>query len=87
MRLSSAQQHRVAAPHLDRGALSDGEIDNRAGRDRRHLDGHLVGLELAQRLVDRDRVTRLDQPLGHGRLGDRFAQRRNLDLDGHALSP
>ncbi len=48
-----------------------------------HLDGHLVGLQLAQGLVDGDGIARLHQPLGDGRLGDRFAQCRNLDLDSH----
>ena len=30
-----------------------------------------------------DRVARLHHPFGDGRLGDRFAQCRDLDLDGH----
>ena len=60
-----------------------GQVDDGAGHARVDLDRHLVGLELDQRLVDRHRVARLHQPLGDGRLGDRFAQRRDLDLDGH----
>jgi hypothetical protein len=73
------------AAHLHGRPFGDSEVGHRAGRGRRHLDRDLVGLELAQGLVDRDGVARLDQPLGDGRLGDRFAQRRNLDLEGHAL--
>ena len=71
------------AAHLDGSAFFHGEVGNGAGNARIHLDGNLVGLELAKRLVDGNLVARLHQPLGNGRLGDRFAQSRNLDLDGH----
>ena len=56
----------------------------RAGGGRRHLDRHLVGLELDQRLVDRDRIARLLEPFADGRLGDGFAERRDADF-GHAI--
>ena len=51
-----------------------------AGGRRRHLDRHLVGLELDQRLVDRDRIARLLEPLADGRLGHRFAERGHADF-------
>ena len=71
------------AAHLDGGAFLDGEIDDAAGHRGIHLNRDLVGFELAQWLVDCHRITQLYQPLGDGRLGDRFTQCRNLDLDGH----
>ena len=71
------------AADLDGGAFLDGKIDHGTGHRGIHLDGDLVGLQLAQRLVDGDGIARLDQPLGDGRLGDRFAQRGDLDLDSH----
>ena len=39
----------------DRLAVLGGDLAEHAGGGRRHLDRHLVGLELDQRLVDRDR--------------------------------
>ena len=40
----------------------------------------LVGLQLQQRLVQRDRVARLLQPFRDRRFGDRLAQRGDLDF-------
>ena len=57
-----------------------------AGDRRRNLDGHLVGLQLDQRLVDGDRVARRLHPLGDGRLADRLAERRDLDFRRHRLA-
>src|SRR6185312_3335710 len=79
--LDVAQQ----ATHRDGGAFRDREIDDGAGHGGIDLDRDLVGLELAQGLVDGDLVARLHQPLGHRRLGDRFTEGRNLDLDRHDL--
>ena len=56
------------------------------GSGRRHLDRHLVGLELDQRLVGGDRIARLLEPFADGRLGHGFAQRRHADLGRHASS-
>jgi hypothetical protein len=52
-------------------------------RQARHLDGHLVGLELDQRLVGLDRVAGLLEPLADGRFGDGFAEGRDADFGGH----
>jgi hypothetical protein len=71
------------AAYLNGGAFLDRKIDDGAAHRCIHLDGDLVGLQLAQRLVDGDGIARLDQPLGDGRLGDRFTQCGDLDLDGH----
>src|SRR5438477_126429 len=62
------------AAHLNGGAFGDGKVDDGAGHRSVHLDGDLVGFQLAQGLIDRDGIAHLDQPLGNGRLGDRFAQ-------------
>ena len=58
----------------------------RAGGGRRHLDRHLVGFELDQRLVDRDRIAGLLEPLADGRLGDGFAEGRDADFSHDWLS-
>ena len=67
----------------DRLPLRDLDLAQHARRRRRHLDRHLVGLELDQRLVGLDRVARLLEPLADGRLGHALAQRRHVDLDRH----
>ena len=67
----------------DRLAVLGGDRAEHAGGRRRDLDRHLVGLELDQRLVDRDRIARLLEPLADRRLGHRFAERGHADV-GHA---
>ena len=68
----------LAEQRADRDGLAvlGGDIAEHAGGRRRHLDRHLVGFELDQRLVDRDRIARLLEPLADGRLGHGFAERR-----------
>ena len=65
--------------------LLHGNAGEHAGGRRRHFDRHLVGFELTQRLVDRDRFTGLLEPLPDRRLGDGFAQRRNPDFSRHVI--
>ncbi len=67
--------------HLDIVALGDRLALEHAGRRRRHLDRHLVGLELDQRLVGGDRLAGLLQPAGDRGLGDGFAQGRDDDFN------
>jgi hypothetical protein len=76
----------AAAFDRDRVAVFGGDVAQHPGRRRRHLDRDLVGLELHQRLVDRDGIAGLLEPLADGRLGDGFAERRDADV-GHALNP
>ena len=71
----------------DRLAILGGDLAEHAGGRRRHLDRHLVGFELDQRLVDRDGVARLLEPFADGRLGDRFAERGHADLSHWYRSP
>ena len=71
------------AAHLDGGTFLDGKTGDRARHGGVHFDRDLVGFQLAQWLVDRDLIACFHQPLGNGRLGDRFTQCRNLDHDGH----
>src|SRR6185436_10629733 len=61
-------------------AVLRGNLAKRSGGGRRHLDGHLVGLELDDRLVDRDGIARFLEPFANGRLGDGLAQRRDADF-------
>ena len=78
----------LAEQRADRDGLAvlGGDVGQHAGGRRRHLDRHLVGLELDQRLVDRDRFARLLEPLADGRLGDGFAERGNADFS-HGQCP
>jgi hypothetical protein len=64
----------------DRVAFGDELLAHRAGDRRGHLDRDLVGLEAGDRLVGRDRVARLLQPLAERRFGDRFPERRDGDV-------
>ena len=72
----------LAEQRADRDGLAilGGNLGQHAGGRRRHLDRHLVGLELDQRLVDRDRIARLLEPFADRRLGDGFAERGNADF-------
>src|SRR6185437_934486 len=70
----------------DRVAVFRRDVGEDAGGRRRHLDRDLVGLELDQRLVDRDRVAGLLEPFADGGLGDGFAERRDANI-GHDLCP
>ena len=74
----------LAEQRADRDGLAvlGGDLGEHAGGRRRHLDRHLVGLELDQRLVDRDGIARLLEPFADGRLGDGFAEGGNADF-GH----
>jgi hypothetical protein len=66
----SAEQRAKA----DRVAFLGGDLGQRAGRRRGHLDRDLVGFELEQGLVGLHGVADLLEPLADGRLGDGFAQ-------------
>ncbi len=67
----------------DRRAFGRHDFHERARDGAGHLDRHLVGLQLAQHLVDRDGVAHLLEPGGDGRLGHAFAQRGDADLNCH----
>ena len=69
-----------SAPTRDGLAVLGRDLGEHAGGGRRHLDRHLVGFELDQRLVDRDGVAGLLEPLADGRLGDGFAEGGNADF-------
>src|SRR6185437_1511237 len=67
------------------GAVLGRDVAEHAGGGRRHFQRHLVGLELDERLVDRDRVARLLEPFADGRFGDRFAKGGDADVS-HCFS-
>jgi len=68
----------------DGSAVALDDVDEHAVGRRRQLEYHLVGLDVDQVLVARDRFTDLLVPLQQRGLGDRLGQLRNLDLDdGH----
>ena len=63
----------------------DGVLAHDAGDRRRHFDRDLVSLEAGDRLVDRDGVAGLLQPLAEGGFGDRFTQDGDGDFGCHIL--
>ena len=67
-------------------ALRRGDRSQHAGGRRGDLHRHLVGLQLDQRLVGRDRVAVVLHPARDGGGGDAFAQRGHLDLGRHRRS-
>ena len=71
----------------DRLAVLGRDLAEHASGRRRHLDRHLVSLELHERLVDSDRITRFLEPLADGRLGHGFAQCGHADVSHGANIP
>ena len=71
----------------EQGVEADGlaflgdDFGDRPGGWRRNLDRNLVGLQLTKRRLGGHGLAGLDQPLGDGRLGDAFAQRRYANFD------
>ena len=65
---------------LDLVALLDLDFLDDAGHRRGHLDGGLVGLELEDRLLARDRVADVHEHFGHVAAGDVFAQLGDFEL-------
>ena len=63
-----------------------GDAFEHARGGRRDLDCHLVGLELDQRLVDRNGLAGLLEPFADGGLGDGFTESGNADLS-HDVFP
>ncbi|MGY4304685.1 hypothetical protein ACVIJ6_001928 [Bradyrhizobium sp. USDA 4369] len=70
----------------NRLAVLGDDLAERAGRRSRHLDRHLVGFELDERLVDRHGVAGLLEPAADGGFGDGFTERRNANFS-HGLYP
>ena len=66
---------------IDRAALGRDDLGQHTGDGRGDLDGDLVRLKLTQHLVHGDRVARLLEPGGDGRLGHAFAQRGHHHVD------
>ena len=69
------------AAGLHGGAVLGVDLGEDAGGGRGHLDGDLVGLELAEHLVLGHRVADLLEPGRDGGLGDALAEGRDHDLD------
>ena len=61
-------------------AVGDADLAQRSGRRREHLERHLVGLQLHQRLVGLDRGRPRSSSIRHRRFGDGFAQGGNDDI-------
>ena len=59
--------------------LGDDVAERACGRGR-DFDGDLVGLELDQRLIDRDGVAGLLEPTADGGFGHGFAERRHANF-------
>ena len=72
------------AAGLDGFAFALEDLGQGAGLGRGHLDGDLVGFQLAQHLVGLDAVAFLLEPGGDGGLGHGFTQGGDHDLNGFA---
>ncbi len=70
---------------IDRIAHRDNLLAHHPGDGRGHFDRDLVGFEAGDRLVERNRLAGLLQPLADRRFGDAFAQRGNFDFGAHLL--
>ena len=62
------------------------DLRQRARSRRRHLDGDLVGLQLAQHFVNSDTVARFLEPRGNRGFGHGFAQGGYTHFGGHGLT-
>src|SRR6185295_13612755 len=71
----------------DRLAVLSRDVAEHARGRRRHLDGHLIGLELDERLVDRNRITRFLEPFADCCLGHGFAESGHADVSHGAIIP
>ncbi len=67
-----------------RRALGQQDLLQEAGNGAGYLGIDLVGLDLDQRLISRDRIANLLEPATDRALGDRLAQLRHLDDRGHS---
>jgi hypothetical protein len=67
-------------------AVLGGNVRQHACGRRRHLDRHLVGFELDQRLIDGNRIACMLEPFADGCFGDGLAERRHADLS-HGANP
>src|SRR4051812_24780821 len=71
----------------DRLAVLGRDVTEYAGGRRWHFDGHLVGLELDQRLIDRNRITRFLEPFADCCFGYGFAESGHADVSHGAIIP
>ena len=78
---SGGRQSRERLAHVDRLAVGDEQLEDRAALRGGHLGVDLVGRDRDERLVLGDRVAGLLVPLDHGALGDRLAHLRHDDLE------
>ena len=67
-------------------AVFHGDLAENTGRGRIDLQGDLVGLEFADRLVRFHGVARLLEPAADRGLADRFAKGGNANLSRHGIS-
>ena len=70
---------------LDLATFLDGDLREHAAGRGVELQGHLVRLQLDQRLIGRHRIADLLEPSRDGRFGDRSAQTWHSDLHAHRL--
>ena len=71
---------------FDRVAFLGDDVAHGASRRRRHVNRDLVGFQADDRFVGGDGLTGLLEPLADGCFGNGFAQGRDVDFGGHALS-
>ncbi len=72
-------------PDRDRVAFLHELLGEHSRRGRWHFHRHLVGLEAGDRLIFRNGLAGLLQPLGERPFGDRFPERGDLDVGCHGV--
>ena len=75
-----------AGTHLDAAPLGGDDLAKRTGSRCRHLERHLVGLELDNRLIGGDGIAGLLDPAGHRRIRYGFTKSGNCDFDRHGAA-
>ena len=79
-------QDREAGANLDAGAFGGDDRSQRAGRRGRHLERHLVGLKLDNRLVCGHRVAGGLDPARHRRVSNGLAEGWDSDFNRHGVA-
>ena len=79
-------QDRKAGANLDACAFGGNDLSQRAGRRGRHLERHLVGLKLDNRLVGGHRVAGGLDPARHRRVSNGLAEGWDSDFNRHGVA-
>ena len=79
--------HAEQAVFFDGRAIGGDDFAHRARYRRWHFNRHLIGFQLAEHLIDFDRIAGFLEPRRHSRFGYRFAQRGYAHFRRHDVVP